>query len=157
MLLLCMRWSYMPGTLYIENGKVVTNFVKICELFNGTTDTTETTLVAYMHGGQEAFNVKNGWSWHWWSQCDDQCTQWSGWKAHMVPTNSYLHPLCVPSFSNCSSSSWKWCAIHLQQIQAHTITAILLLSQQCRQDVWIAQNWEAAGISTTIAEEASRY
>lgn len=54
----------MPGTLYIENGKVVTNFVKICELFNGTTDTTETTLVAYMHGGQEAFNVKNGWSWH---------------------------------------------------------------------------------------------
>ena len=54
----------MPGTLYIENGKVVTNFVKICELFNGTTDTTETTLVAYMHGGQEAFNVENGWSWH---------------------------------------------------------------------------------------------
>ena len=33
---------------YIENGKVSTNFLKICELFNGTADTTETTLVAYM-------------------------------------------------------------------------------------------------------------
>ena len=33
---------------YIENGKVSTNFLKICELFNGTDDTIETTLVAYM-------------------------------------------------------------------------------------------------------------
>ena len=33
---------------YVENGKVVTNFLKICELFNGTADTTETTLVANM-------------------------------------------------------------------------------------------------------------
>ena len=33
---------------YIENGKVSTSFLKICELFNGTADTTETTLVAYM-------------------------------------------------------------------------------------------------------------
>ena len=33
---------------YIENGKVSTSFLKICELFNGTVDTIETTLVAYM-------------------------------------------------------------------------------------------------------------
>ena len=37
-----MRWRYT------ENGKVVTNFLKICKLFNGTADTTENTLVAYM-------------------------------------------------------------------------------------------------------------
>ena len=33
---------------YIENGKVATSFLKICELFNGTADTIETTLVTYM-------------------------------------------------------------------------------------------------------------
>ena len=33
---------------YIENGKVATNFLKICKLFNGTTDTIETTLVTYV-------------------------------------------------------------------------------------------------------------
>ena len=33
---------------YIENGKVSTSFLKVCELFNGTADTIETTLVAFM-------------------------------------------------------------------------------------------------------------
>ena len=33
---------------YIKNGKVVTNFLKICKLFSGTAGAIETTLVAYM-------------------------------------------------------------------------------------------------------------
>ena len=32
----------------IENGKIATNFLKICKLLNGTADTTKTALVAYM-------------------------------------------------------------------------------------------------------------
>ena len=32
---------------YIKNGKVTTTFMKICELFNGTADTIENTLVSY--------------------------------------------------------------------------------------------------------------
>ena len=109
---------------YIEKGKVVTNFLKICKLFNGTICWYHWNYSGSIHGGQGAFNVKNGWSWHWWNQCDDRCTQSSGCKAQMAPTNSYLHSLCVPLFSACSSSNWKWHAIHLQQIQVHTITAI---------------------------------
>lgn len=57
---------------YIENGKVATNFLKICELFNGTADTTEP---------------------RWYR------TQWSGSKTQMTPTNSHLYPLCVPLLS----------------------------------------------------------
>ena len=45
---------------YVQSGKVVTTFLNICELSNGTADTIETTLLAYIHGRKQPLCVKNG-------------------------------------------------------------------------------------------------
>ena len=72
---------------YIENSRVSTSFLKICELFNGTTGTT---LVAYTDDKGLSMSKMVGLG----SQCHDWCTQWSWSKVQITPTSSYLYPLC---------------------------------------------------------------
>ena len=95
-----MRWSY------IGNGKVVTNFLKICEVFDGIADTIETTLVTYMEDkglsvfkmvgvGTDVANVMTG------------VHNGVGARFKRRQPNSHHYPLCMPSLGTCSSSSWK--------------------------------------------------
>ena len=82
---------------YIENGKVSTSFLKICELFNGTADTIETTLVAYMEDKGLSMSKMVGLG-------TDGASVMTGVRNGV---GARFYQLCVSSLSTCSCSSWK--------------------------------------------------
>lgn len=98
----------------------ITNFLKICELFNGTADTIETMLVTLLMSkmvglGTDGVSVMTG-------VCNGVGARFKRHQPILTSIHCVCHRLALGS-----SSNWKQCAIRLQLIQVHIITAILLL------------------------------